>query len=571
MKEFEENQFAGLKKALSGLPKDVLTSQKREAIKADIFGPMAYMRQMAGELHLDPYRKTRLKENIFSGMEKMPQRSFFWSQFFLFNKKMVSALLLMFMAFGFLSFLNVDTRIVFADTFTTLDDFQGEVRIERNGQEIFAQKGMKLYERDSVETGENALAVIKYLDDSVSRLSENGYLLMSQLDRDVDNPAKTYVRVSLAEGNLWSRVVNLVSDQSVFVVQAKDVYAQTNKAAFNVQVADKEVQVQVFSREVDVQSSGSMSEVASGKKAIVVDDSILVKNIPQTEQNLTWVQDNLESDKDYVAEVEGRLLAAKLESLGVDEGSEVSFSNSLREDASLFLTFDDVEKKKKELDLSEKKFIAAEVKLHDQFLTDGEKIEINEAINDFDNTVRNFHELIDNVKSSDPQYAVELEAYLKGKLALHEKDLALVSPSSPSFEAKKVINDLSLLGAKDEDDAKAQRLSQLLDDLALLDETELNSEKLSKESLDFYISALEESKSLALTWQEPGAVTKQELGEKLAHYSAILAKLSGAGVDPAGVVGDQKSESADANVEVEEIEGEFGVKIEGDKILPPGL
>ncbi|MFA5821182.1 MAG: FecR domain-containing protein [Candidatus Gracilibacteria bacterium] len=569
MSEHNKNQFAELEKALKGLQKPVLTSQKKDAIKADIFGPMQYMQRMAGEVRLDQYRRTRLKENVFLAMEKMPQRSFFWSQFFLFNKKLVSAFLLMFMMFGFLSFLNVNMEIVFADTFTTLDDFQGQVRVERNGQEMIAERGMRLYESDSVETGDGSLAVIKYLDDSVSRLSENGRLLMSQLDQDENNSAKTYVRVSLAEGNLWSRVVNLVSDQSVFVVQAKDVYTKTNRAAFNVRVDEQTVQVQVFSREVNVQSDGNVSEVASGEKAVVVDNYVAIQTISKSEHDLAWVQDNLESDKGYVAEVEDRLLAAKLDGLGVKKKEDVSFNNSLIENASLFLTFDDVEKKKKELDLAEKKFVAAEVKLHDQFLTKGEQAEISNAITDFDSNVKNFYQVIENVRGSDPEYAAELEAYVNDKLSVHNKDLATVSPSSPSFEAKKVINDLSLLDAEDEDDAKLQRLGQLLDDLAMLEDAGLNSENLSEESLNSYISELEEAKSLVSAWKEPGAVTKQELGEKLAHYSSILVKLSGGG-EVAAPQGEGENTAKVEPVKVE-VEGEFGVKIEGDKILPPGL
>ncbi len=570
MANHKENQFSDLEKALRELPKPLLTSQKRQAIKTDIFWPIAYMRQMSADVHMDQYRKTRVRESMFSAMEKMPQRSFFWSRFFLFNKKLVSAFLLMFMMFGFLSFLNVNMEIVFADTFTTLDSFHGEVKVERNGREMLAERGMKLYESDSVETGEGSLAVIKYLDDSVSRLSENGRLLMSQLDQDEDNPSKTYVRVSLAEGNLWSRVVNLVSDQSVFVVQAKDVYAKANKAAFNVQVDEQKVQVQVFSREVNVQNGGSVSEVESGKKAVVQDNQVAIQNISQSEQNLAWVQDNLESDKDYVAEVENRLLAARLEGLGVTREDEVSFDNSLIENASLFLTFDDVDKKKKELDLAEKKFVAAEVKLRDQFLTKGEEVEIKNAIEDFDSNVKNFYQVIENVRSSDPEYAAELEGYVDDKISMHKKDLAIVSPSSPSFDAKKVINDLSLLGAEDESDLKLQRISQLLDDLAMLEDAGLSSENLSEESINSYISELEEAKSLVSAWQEPGAVTKQELGEKLAHYSSILAKLSGEGV----VAVPQQSVSGGGNTgeaELVQTEGEFGVKVEGDKVLPPGL
>jgi len=74
--------------------------------------------------------------------------------------------------------------MVYADTFTKLDYVEGDVSVERAGERLEVVPGMEIFEEDQIQTGENGLAVIKYFDDSISRLSADSKLLVSSLKKD---------------------------------------------------------------------------------------------------------------------------------------------------------------------------------------------------------------------------------------------------------------------------------------------------------------------------------------------------------------------------------------------------
>jgi hypothetical protein len=262
---------------------------------------------------------------------------------------------------------------------------------------------------------------------------------------------KSYVEVSVVGGALWSKVVNLVEEQSSFVVEAMDVYATAKRAAFNVEVKDDAVEIDVFNDEIDVRTAESADKLVSGQKAVLNSDKqVEIAEISESDRNVAWVSDNLNSDEEYLLEVEARLLAAKMESVGVSAVEDYDFDTSMREGVTLFLTFDDVEKKKVELDLAEKDFIAAEIKLSEEKVLDkDEKVEVEGALSAFSETVEEFYGLVDEVGYADSEYAEELKRYVEDKVLTQKKNLSLISEESPSYEAKVIVDELADIGSDD--------------------------------------------------------------------------------------------------------------------------
>jgi len=163
---------------------------------------------------------------------------------------------------------------------------------------------MQLEEGDIIVTGESGLAVIRYVDDSVSRLSPLTELRMQRLYQDEDVQSKTEIKVELTKGRIWNQVVNLVDDQSSFEVNVKDVKARTSeKASFDI-VHDDKVEVAVFSNKVEV----SVPEKKQENMRVVVEGySVEVENHKSTEDKILletkedelWVEVNKAEDKHY--------------------------------------------------------------------------------------------------------------------------------------------------------------------------------------------------------------------------------------------------------------------------------
>jgi len=375
MTEEEQSQLDldKLAQKIMGIEKPFLISQKRNVLRNNILKQVAvaneyetetqfskvivYIKKLAGLLNLDFSRRAEMKERVFAAIENTPQRSFFLRNLLVFHKKLISGAVLASLFMGMFSFVSVDTSVVMAKTFTMLEFSQGEVDVVRDGKSIEVVAGMDLFEGDEVVTGDDGMAVVKYFDDSITRLSSNTEVIINKLFR-AEGSVQTYVEVALESGTVWSRVMNAVGGESAFVLRAKDVQTKAKKATFNAKLADDKLEVEVFNRSVDIDRGGEVEKVLRGQKA-VINGEVEIVALVESEKNLDWVKDNLESDKVYLAAVEDRLLDAKIKSMGKDAPIGTSF----REDVAVFLTFNDVDKQKKELDIAEKNLIAAEIKL----------------------------------------------------------------------------------------------------------------------------------------------------------------------------------------------------------------
>lgn len=516
---------------------------------------------------MDSVAKANLKARILEAIEDSPQRRFFIANFFAFNKRLVSSAMLFALVFGMFAFVNVDTRVVRAAGFTKLDDFSGGVLVERGDTFVEPYLGMEIFENDEIVTGEDGEVVISYFDDSVSRLAAGSKLVINVLDsRDA---VRSYVEVSLHSGVMWSRVVDLVESKSAFVVDTADVYTRASKAAFNLSVDDDVVEIGVFSNAVNLNlGEDNVKRVVSGKKATVTkgtSDFATIEDIADPEKNLAWVQSNLESDKVHIGEVEQRLLAAKMEAIGMEVDDEITYENSLRENALVFLTFDDVKKKQLELDLAEKKFIAAQVQLHGDVLTEEEKVAAESVIADFAKQGEEFGAMVREVGYTDEEYAAELRVYLEDKILASKKELAVLLPDSPVYGAKEAVEQLELSTAEGESDVVEIKLAQAAEKLSKAEEVaELGDAEMASELIKEYksdVSKIEQSLQADGNLQVEFDVAIKDGAQLLAELEGVEDPVA----EPVFV-----AEPVAAVVEPEPVvENPYGVTIQGDKPLSP--
>ena len=568
----KDEKIKKLEETLRSFDKPSLDPKSKSLIKSNLMSEIgrsnkvvSYIRSLVAQLDFGNVERAVIKENIFLAIEKTSQKSFIWERLFGFSKSFVSGCMVFFLVFGMFSFLTVDTRVTYAQTFTTLDTYFGNVLVKRDGVSLVLEEGMKLQEKDEIVTGDDGFAVVKYFDDSISRFASNTDVVINSLNELEKNSVNTYVEISLLEGTMWARVVNLVDDSS-FVVKTSDLSTFTKRAGFNIEIQDEGAEVDVYNHSVEIEKAGKTQKIVSGQKVVAAVD-IELEEINDDDETIAWVQDNIESDKEYLLEVEERLIAAKVESLDIDLEDEFSLDDSITEDVRSFMTFGDVNKAKLELDLAEKDFIAAELKSHDLDLTEKEGVNVTAARSVFSNEVEEFLDIIDEVSATDEEYAEELRVYVEDKILLYKKD------SSLTEESDDVIEDLEILVANDEDEVAEVKLDQALDKLAdvedVLDEGDVEqaSELVEKVGEDIDV-LIDEGVDIEDAFDIKENLQK-ELEEKIKEEEAL--------VEEEEVIEDSEAEIEDIEDEVVEsvyvpvvVEKDpYGVEVQGDKPLPP--
>ncbi|MBI2634635.1 FecR domain-containing protein [Candidatus Peregrinibacteria bacterium] len=585
-----------LAELLQKVEKPVLNDRKKGLMKQRLFQKMTgrprpemsifdFLKEAVRNIGLSMEQKVMLKEKVFALVENHVQKRFFWSNLFVFNKKLVSLALVVALFFTVTSFLNINTSVVWADNFTKLDYFQGPVLVERDGQFRPAYLGMKIMEKDKIVTADGAQAVINYFDDSVTRLAGDTSVVVNSLQRG--GGGNSYVEVSLLDGNLWSKVIGLVGEDSSFVVESKDVYAASKRAAFNVEADDERLQIKVFNHVVDVKSAGGQEKVGKWKKIVVEAGTQKISNVralAAEEKNDEWVQKNLESDKEYADQVEQKALVAKMEAVGMESvDEELPAGNSLRENALLFLTFDDVKQKKTELDLAEKMFLAAQVKLNDPDMNEDEKKQAEVAVGAFADAGEEINVLIKDVATKDENYALSLRKYLDEKISNHKKELNVILPDSPLYQMKTIINEMEMSAVDGNVEIAELKVEQAAERFAdvedMIDSAETN---LVNEVIEQYTEEVTLAAE-AVDAVEETAVKKQ-LELEVNGLLEAIATVSGqdeavamaAGETGVADEGDATavSDAVGANVGDDDLQlhdGPFGVTIQGDKPLPPIL
>ncbi len=570
---------------LEGKDKPVLSLENREAMKQklmvkislvphqrpsySIYSLATAVRVLAQKLKIDNVKKAEVKERVMEGIEN-GQRKFFFG----FVQRALSGALVVMIAFGVFSFVGMGNHVVMAGTFTMLDSFSGTVSVKRGGKIVRPKFGTVLMENDNLITGIDGSVVIRYFDNSVSRMANNTELVINKLVKPAGNSIDTYVEISVVNGKIWSRVLNLVESHSVFVVKSKDISTAAKKAAFNVDVDAGKVEVGVFNHAVSISSGNEVEQVITGEKLIVQRGAKNIQQIDAKEKDTNWVKANLSDDRAYLSQVEKRLLEAKRKIASaskVVEASEIS-------------SFSEVNKKKSGLDLAEKNFVAAQVKLSDAAISTGEKEAAQKAMQDFGQAVKDFYGLVDEVALTDKTYADELRAYVDAKVLIQKRDLPVALPDTPNYEAKKILDDAQLVGVNDEVEKMRLKVDQAADKLSVAEDVKASgNEELAKKVVDEYKQDMTGVAKMMVSLQAGNrADVKEEMALKVSDNMDLLKAIDVvseqkvvevqkvvAPLIDTGVVVEVKVKESVETAEV--VDRPFGVTMDGDKPLPPLL
>ncbi len=589
-----DREIRKLEEKLKGVEKPFLAEDSVKKIKSQVFYNMKVF--SVARFSLDSVSRARIKERIFMALEAgFGRRSFFFN-LFVFRKKIVSFLVLIVFGLGFFNFLASSPQVVSAASFTVLRSYGGEVFVNRKGELIQGYEGMKLFEGDVIYTSEDGLAIIEYFENSVSRLSGDTELVLSRLENIEEDFEVSEIEVVVVRGVVWSKVLNLPSSDSGFFLSVKDVRAFSKEGAFNVRVDEDEFEIGVFNNYISLVDDTEVETISYGNKVTVSDRGVRNKKISQIRGDKEdWVVQNLENDRKYLSEVENKLLLARAKAVGINIDNDVSFKKSLKENALLFFTFDDVKTRKLELDIAERNFIAAQIKLMNNTLSDEEMEEVNAVIDTFSNRIKSFYEFAELVSYTDKEYAEDLKNYVSGKITVNKKDLSVVMPDSPIYVARAVVEELELLGARDSLDQASLKLDQIVDKIVSIDSVFYKDENfwtsdLATQYVDNITKAMllvydfdkengepDSAKIVLLKKIHEDLQLLEEMkvisGEEIDKFRSGVDKVvGGEHAKPISIVSVEEEEIVEEPIKINKdliIRGPYGVTIYEDKPLPP--
>lgn len=467
----KNDQFAHLEEDLKALNKSMLSDSRKNEMKTKLFERIVAEEKLVNDLALaserivmDRTRKAEVKESMLEKIGDMVTGIFSWQNLLAFNKKLVGSALALAMFFSVFLYLQPASNFVSASEISFVNSFNGQVWVYRDGEMHEVSVGFEVEEGDEIITSEDGEVEIYFFDDSAARVAPNSKLSVKQLSEWKDN-AGTYVEISVESGRVWSKVVNLVEEKSEFVVEVSGNKVSTDGGAFDVEVTPEKTYVGVFNNSVDVKdNAGQVQKVISGQKVVATNNVVVKEKIGEDEKQLAWVKNNLKVDNDYLSSSEKKLITAKIEALGEDiNDPNFSLEKSLDDMKLVLLDFDDVDQQKELFALAEKRLLSVQSKF-----ANGEEVadDLKKAIVDFKEQADSFYALIDEVAVTDVKYAADLKAYLDGKIMTYKKEVAVLLPTSPSYEFKDVINELELKTIDDPIQAIEVKVTQIEDKLS---------------------------------------------------------------------------------------------------------
>ncbi|PIQ77437.1 hypothetical protein COV82_04705 [Candidatus Peregrinibacteria bacterium CG11_big_fil_rev_8_21_14_0_20_46_8] len=360
------------------------------------------------------------------------------------HRKLWTGSIAVFFAFTLIFNFALDVERADAQYRTVLEDVFGEVTIIRNGQIIKGEKQLNLRADDVVQTSEGSYAVIRYLDQSLTRLDEGTNVKISRLFIDSQNTSSTIVDVILYKGRIWTRVVNLHDESAHFSVRAQNTTAVAKKkAAFDVRIADdlngggSKVKVSAIENQVDVQVSTKQKLVQTtllkGYSAETTDDNYSQPKInndeDEEEEEREWIATNLVKDAEYIENVKEESKKQRLDKIpnvlqGAAESTEIA------------LTFDDFDKQMKILDAALQKLPRAEL-----LIERGRHRNATRLLQEFEAELQTSLAWIQKYDLQYPLKANALKRKMNTLLADVEKQLALLLPDDPAYDVKRTVSE----------------------------------------------------------------------------------------------------------------------------------
>lgn len=188
----------------------------------------------------------------------------------------------------------------------------GEVFYRISGLSYIPVSGeMRLEAGDWVKTNRNSNVKIVFFDSQELELDQNTEIQITEALIDQHSPFLTKVKVKLTEGQVWSRVLELLHPDSSYQVEAENVVATVRGTSFNMKNSGGAVNVDVFENAVylgdgEQQVTVNENQTASYDDVKISDEpaakaarrqrQLIIKQIDPNQRENYWVKNNLEKN-----------------------------------------------------------------------------------------------------------------------------------------------------------------------------------------------------------------------------------------------------------------------------------
>ncbi len=426
-------------------------AQKGECHKIEVVSLVDSIKAQVTGVQIPAVKNAQLKERVMKVVEnsdvlEMAFGSLHRPSYF---RSALASLMLMVVLFSTVVVLPFQAPVTFAAKLTYIEEVYGDVYILRDGQNFIAKPQFALVEGDTIMTKDKSFTTIRFFDDSTSRLGQNTFMELRRLHSEQGDNVSSQVEVAVNQGRVWTKVLNLVDEQSHFTVDtAQASITATKKAAFDVQVQPSHSTLAVFDNVVDVSAKASLSPqvkpVVAGFKADVSPETMTTTFISpissiaastDSSSNL-WVQSNLERDKEHIE----KIATEKEDSLNAKTGLADVLHVDFNLDDSKAFKNPDLENARQDFIQSYKALLEGEKLLLQHKDIDGMKLifQFKNGVNDF---IKNYPDLV----KKDSVNAVALRDLIKTKISGQHKDLVTFVSGDLLYPAKEVIEETVLL------------------------------------------------------------------------------------------------------------------------------
>lgn len=396
------------------------------------------IQNLSNKVVISPILKLRIKERVFSVIGSESSKRVFARNFAGMFQKTVAAFVVFAVILTSVMVYIEDIPVTMAARSTYIQEIKGTVKVLRDYELKKAYEGMMLQENDIIITGANGIAFIRYLDDSVTRLSPLAELKINRLQLDSENKAHTYVELELVYGRVWSQVVNLLHAESSFVMLTGGITASSNKrASFDVEnnVNDGGVRIKVFNNKVEVDLRSDEKEqkryLSEGYQMEIDRKDTEFKKITVSRgdsDHESWIRINKAKDLEYREKLEAERALVKRESAGVLPRDPMYTVKKFNETAKLRITGDERAKIKLKVDIAKRRLTEAHALYSEGDFEEAEKI------------LEEFISIYDEIKF-DAMHDEDLKAYIDDAISFHSKELAFVLPDSDVYPVKQSLRE----------------------------------------------------------------------------------------------------------------------------------
>jgi hypothetical protein len=445
------------------LQKNIFLAIQKNAVIDPVADLVSKIAQLAHKIELSPGVRISMRERILNFIERAPVLEMAFRSKPPFLNRLLSTALLFCLVVSAVFMYPFKIPVTSAAKATYLEDFSGEVFIFRDGKVFAAEKDFVLKQGDRLLTGKEGLATVRFLDDSTSRLAQSTLLELKRLYVEPLNPITTQIEISLKEGRLWTRVLNLVDENSQFIVDTQTAKAiVTKKAAFDVEILpSRKAVVTVFDnvvaiapKEVALQSkpilAGYQAEIAEDNSTKTPKIIPISKKMEEDSSQKSWFSSNLEHDK----KMEEVLVAQKEDAL--ESASSLAIgSNDPESENSKDVLNSEIEQQKTYFLENYKVLQQGQTLLMRDQGKEGMKLLLQ-----FQNVVRSMVLRLPEFEKKDPLQASLLRSLIESKISEQRKSLATFLPDDPLYAAKEILEETELFLAKTDIDKTLRRLAQ---------------------------------------------------------------------------------------------------------------